>query len=426
MKTAPVPPNEEARLRALAAHAVLDTPPEEAFDALTRLASRLCGTPIALVSLVDQARQWFKSRVGLEEPETHRDFAFCAHAILQEGVFVVPDTCQDERFHDNPLVTRAPRVRFYAGTPLRSLSGHTLGTLCVIDHVPRELTAEQAQALHVLGRQVEAQLQLRLRGKELERREVESRAQREALTRLKRQKDGLLQLVVKDLQMPLSAIHSHAALVQSRGYLPEDVRGAARNIREGTESVQRLVANLLEASQEDAPLVTRVSEFDVTTLLAEVARAFALRTQGTRREFSHEVRVTEGLITADREMLRRAVDNLLDNSFRFTALSGGKVVLEASQPEPDVLEVCVRDEGPGIPPAARAYVFETHQPEGIPLAGRTRASNSLGLAFCRRVVEAHGGWIWVEDNTPKGTTFRLRIPVRPKAATESPVHRASP
>jgi signal transduction histidine kinase len=421
MKTAPVPPDEPARLEALAAHALLDTPPEEAFDALTRLAARLCGTPIALVSLVDGARQWFKSRVGLEEPETTREVAFCAHAILQDGLFVVRDACQDERFCDNPLVTSEPRVRFYAGTPLKSLSGHTLGTLCVIDHVPRELTAEQAQALQVLGRQVEAQLQLRLRVKELERREAESRAQREALARLKRQKDGLLQLVVKDLQTPLSAIHSHAAQVQSRSYLPEDVRGAAHHIREGTESVQRLVANLLEASQEDAPLVTRPSEFDVTALLSEVARDFALRTQGTRRQFSHWARVAERHITADRQMLRRAVDNLLDNSFRFTALSGGQVTLEALQPEPDLLELRVRDDGPSIPASARAHVFEAHPPEEVLAPDRARASSSLGLAFCRHVVEAHGGWIWVEENMPKGVVFCLRIPVRPRAATASEV-----
>jgi len=412
MKTAPVPPDEPARLEALAAHGLLDTPPEEAFDALTRLASRLCGTPIALVSLVDEARQWFKSRVGLEEPETTREVAFCAHAILQDEVFVVPDTHRDERFRDNPLVTGEPRVRFYAGTPLKSVSGHPLGTLCVIDHEPRALTAEQAHSLRVLGRQVEAQLQLRLRVKELERREAESRAQREALSRLKRQKDGLLQLVVKDLQLPLSAIHSHAALVQSRSYLPEEVRGAARDIREGTESVQRLVANLLEASQEDAPLVTRVSEFDLTALLSEVARTFALRTQGTQRQFSYEPRVEEHLITADRELLRRAVDNLLDNAFRFTALSGGLVALEASQPEPGLVEVRVRDEGPAIPAAARAHTFEAHLPEGVLTADRARASNGLGLAFCRRVVEAHGGWIWIEDNMPRGTMFCLRLPLR--------------
>lgn len=414
MKTAPVPSSEPARLEALSAHAVLDTPPEEAFDALTRLAARLCGTPIALVSLVDEARQWFKSRVGLEEPETTREVSFCAHAILQEELFVVPDTHRDERFHDNPLVTGEPRVRFYAATPLKSLSGHTLGTLCVVDHVPRELSAEQAEALHVLGRQVEAQLRLRLRVRELERHEAESRAQRQALARLKRQKDGLLQLVVKDLQLPLSAIHSHAALVQSRGYLPEDVRGAARDIREGTESVQRLVANLLEASQEDAPLVMRPSEFDVTALLSEVARDFALRTQGTQRQFSHEARVSEPLITADRDMLRRAVDSLLDNAFRFTALSGGRVALEASQPEPGLVEVCVRDEGPSIPAAARPYVFEPHAPEGVAILCPTRASNSLGLALCRRAVEAHGGWIWIEDNLPRGTVFRLRLPLRPR------------
>ncbi|MDC0711086.1 GAF domain-containing sensor histidine kinase [Stigmatella sp. ncwal1] len=413
MKTAPLPRNEEARLEALASHGILDTPPEQGFDDLTRLASQLCGTPVALVSLLDQGRQWFKARVGVDATETPRDFAFCAHAILQDELFVVPDAHLDERFQDNPLVVGEPHVRFYAGTPLKTVSGHNLGTLCVIDHVPRELKPEQAEALRLLGRQVESQLQLRLHAQELTRREAESRSQRDALARMQRHKDELLQLVARDLQAPLGAIQTHAALMQVRPQIPDDARGAARDIRETVEGVQRLVSNLLEASRDDSPLVPRLTEFDFTALMAEVARDFSMRTHGTHRQFTHGIRVTERLVTADRDLLRRAVENLLDNSFRFTALGSGKVALEATQPELGLLEVRIRDEGPGIPSNARAHVFETQLPEGVPSAARARASNSLGLAFSRRAIEAHGGWIWVEDNQPKGTLFCVRIPVRP-------------
>jgi signal transduction histidine kinase len=413
MKPAPLPPNEAQRLEALSAHAILDTLPEQAFDDMTQLASFIAGTPIALVSLVDHERQWFKSRVGLDATETPRDVAFCAHAILQDDVFVVPDAHQDERFHDNPLVTGGPRVRFYAGTPLKSVSGHSLGTLCIIDHVPRKLTPPQADALRRLGRQVEALLQLRLRVQELERLEAESRSQREALARVQRQKDELVQLVMRDFHTPLTSIQTNAAFIQYLHSLPEQVSGAGREIRNAAESMQRMVANLVEASRDEAPLSIQATEFDMCALLSEVTRDFSLRTRNTHRQFTHNLRLTGQRVTADRSLLRRTLDNLLDNSFQFTALGNGKVSLEASQPEPGLLEVRVRDEGPGIPASTRAHLFQVHIPEGVPSAARARASNGLGLVFARRAVEAHGGWIWVEDNHPRGVTFCLRIPVRP-------------
>lgn len=419
MKVAAPPPNEAERLASLSAHDILDTPPEQGFDDLTALASHICGTPIALVSLVDAHRQWFKSRVGLAAAETPRDVAFCAHTILGDGMMVVQDAFEDERFHDNPLVTGAPHVRFYAGAPLKARDGHALGTLCIIDHVPRRLSDSQHGALARLGRQVEAQLQLRLRLREAEQREAESRSQRDTLARVQAQKDELLHLVMRDFQVPLSTIQSSASLMLGHGQPPE-VRGTAREIREASEGLRRMVANLLDASHEESPLVPRLEEFEVTALLGEVARDFSLRIQGSRRQFLQAVRLPEPRVLADRELLRRTLENLLDNSFRFTALGSGRVALEASQPEPGLLEVRVRDEGPGIPAAARAHVFDSHVPEGAPTAARARAGNSVGLSFCRRAVQAHGGWIWVEDNAPRGTCFCLRVPLRPALARAHP------
>ena len=158
---APIPENESARLEALQRYAILDTFPEQEFDDLSRLAALVCGTPIALVSLVDADRQWFKAKIGIDEAETPRDIAFCGHAILERDVMVVPDTLADERFRANPLVTGGPNVRFYAGAPLITQDGHALGTLCVLDHVPRDLTADQKQALKALGRLVVTQIELR-------------------------------------------------------------------------------------------------------------------------------------------------------------------------------------------------------------------------------------------------------------------------
>jgi GAF domain-containing protein len=155
------PANESHRLAALERYAILDSEPEQSFDDLTLLASFVCKTPIALISLVDENRQWFKSRVGIDATETSRDIAFCSTAIMQSDVFIVNDALKDDRFRNNPLVVSDPHIRFYAGAPLINEDGYALGTLCVVDRTPRELTADQRESLQALSRLVLAQLEFR-------------------------------------------------------------------------------------------------------------------------------------------------------------------------------------------------------------------------------------------------------------------------
>ncbi len=164
---APYPDHEAQRVEALRRYELLDTEPEAPFDELVQLAAQICQVPIALISLIDPLRQWFKAKTGVAACHTSRDIAFCAHAILQRDMFEVPDALGDVRFATNPLVTGEPHIRFYAGVPLIDRDGHALGTLCVIDRIPKRLSAQHRQALTVLGRQVVAQFELRLRNRQL-------------------------------------------------------------------------------------------------------------------------------------------------------------------------------------------------------------------------------------------------------------------
>ncbi|HEY3268633.1 MAG TPA: sensor domain-containing diguanylate cyclase [Armatimonadota bacterium] len=188
MQSAPKPANEKARLEALERLSILDTPPEQAYDDLVALAAFICDTPIAMVSLVDADRQWFKSKLGTSSDGTPRDIAFCAHGILEPDLLMVPDTAEDARFADNPLVTEDPGVRFYAGVPLVLRDGAAVGMLCAVDRRPRQMSEAQIQALRALGRQVVSQFDLRERNVRL----VQEIAERHCVEQALRERDDRL------------------------------------------------------------------------------------------------------------------------------------------------------------------------------------------------------------------------------------------
>jgi GAF domain-containing protein len=192
---APITTTEAARVAALNRYAILDSEPEQSFDDLVILAAHICQTPIAMLSLVDDHRQWFKSQLGVQVQETPRESSICVHAIQQGDLFIVPDTLQDARFRENPLVTGEPHIRFYAGAPLINEDGFALGTLCVVDREPRELDAAQKEAINALGRLALRQMELRMnlqllkdalndRTREEHARELELKRLEEKLVRL--------------------------------------------------------------------------------------------------------------------------------------------------------------------------------------------------------------------------------------------------
>ena len=213
MTPATPPKNEEKRLEALYSYNILDTIPEEEYDTITKIASEICDTPIALVSLIDPTRQWFKSHHGLGASETPRDYAFCAHSILEpDDLFIIPDATKDERFHDNPLTTGEPHVIFYAGAPLNTPEGYSLGTLCVIDTKPREsLTEGQKTSLKALAKQVMSQLELRRKNVRLERANKE-------ISRLNEQLNHFAYRLTHDLKTPIRGINSLVDFIKQDHY----------------------------------------------------------------------------------------------------------------------------------------------------------------------------------------------------------------
>jgi GAF domain-containing protein len=250
---APLPSDERERLKTLRSYQVLDSPPERRYEDLTLLAAGICRTPIAAISLIDEDRQWFKSIVGLEIRQTSRDDAFCAHAILQpNATMVVGDATRDVRFADNSLVTGSPGIRFYAGTPLTVSNGHAIGTLCVIDTVPRTLTELERQALEVLGRQVVTQLELRRNVIKLERtvrrlarKEVELRRAQRWQIQLK---DQFVSHVSHELRSPLTSIHHFVQVLLdgTGGPLTDDQREYLSIVHRNCEQLGKMIDGLLE------------------------------------------------------------------------------------------------------------------------------------------------------------------------------------
>jgi signal transduction histidine kinase len=394
---------------------ILDTPPEECFDRLTRLASHLFETPIALVSLVDETRQWFNSRQGLAVSETPRDSAFCAYAILGESELVVPDATRDSRFLDNPLVVGQPNIRFYAGAPVATRDGHRLGTLCVIDHKPRsQLNGWEAAILRELAAVAAAEIDLRLAGHGLAA-EVEARskilsqleAAHEAVRAAYQTKSDFIARMSHDFRGPLSAIVGFAELLE----MP-DQESTSREwggyIRDAANHLLALTNDILEFSRAEAGrLELRLEPVDGTQLLRDCLRI--VQGRAAKREISLVLVEREPRpFYADPLRLRQVVLNLLENAVKFTP-KGGQIVAAIETDARGATVISVSDTGIGIAPEDTAKALAPFG-QVNPHTAAGRAGSGLGLSIAKALIEQHGGRLEIDSVLGQGTSVRLLLP----------------
>ncbi|MFP4091855.1 MAG: ATP-binding protein [Cyclobacteriaceae bacterium] len=405
MKTPKIPVNEPQRLRALYHYDILDTPAEKDFDEITQLASRICKKPISLITLLDVNRQWFKSKVGTDVSETPREVAFCAHAIHQDQITEIKDTLEDERFKNNPLVEGDPRLRFYAGMPLITQEGYRLGTLCVIDTEPGELTEDQRFTLKVLSRQVIQQLELRLNVKELRKSVDRVDQQNQELQRLNNISNKLISIISHDLKSPLSTLKGFMDLFVSKGIDKEDTTKFVEGISHLLEGASALLENLLQwgLSQLDGNKLN-VKPVLLPALLEDMVNQFKSSVEAKGNTLL--TLVPEGYqLMADHNMLDFVLKNLIQNANKFT--SEGNIIIKAEQDD-DYHYISVSDTGYGMDKLRQEKLFHWDiRQNSIGTSGEKGAG--LALLICKEFVERHEGKIRIDSEAGKGATFTISI-----------------
>jgi signal transduction histidine kinase len=384
-KPAPVPANEAARLAALQGYSILDTAVEAAFEDIVRLASIICAAPIALISLVDARRQWFKAEVGLGVRETSRQVSACAHAILEEGVFEVADTLQDARFAHSPLVHGSPHMRFYAGAPLHTPDGFALGTVCVLDTRPRELSASQREALLALSRQTMALL--KLRGTLVEADSMDKRLRR------------IMAAAGHDLRQPLQTI-AMALDIAHRTPGEQRVQASAAM---GLVAVQELGSDLDELALASSPGSGGAQPELAAVPVAALFEAMRSTWQPLAQRKGLALRFAPSslqILTAP-GFINTILGNLIGNAIKYTERG---TVLVGCRRSGDQVRLQVLDSGIGIEPARQLEMFEDFSKVNTRSPGL-----GLGLSIARRTAELLGHSLTVESIPGRGSVFTLGV-----------------
>lgn len=403
MKIAPLPKDESNRIKNLESYQILDTEFENDYDEITKLASFICDTPIAIISLIDQDRQWFKSKVGLNIRETPRDYAFCAHAILNiDDILIVKDTFSDERFVDNPLVVGDPNIRFYAGAPLITREGYPLGTICAIDRIPRELTEEQLNALKVLSKQVIKLLELRNSYALLSLTNSE-------LKELNKSKDNFLSIISHDIKNPFISILGFSEILETEleDLSREEIKDLVEKIHSTAKDTYKFLEHLLHWSlMERGKIEVNQANIKINDLLDNVlsmlSGAAEQKNISLINNFSDDT-----FIFADPNMILSLFQNLISNAIKFTN-QGGRITASSKFLD-DSIEIEISDTGIGIEKNKLNNLFElkSHDSTG---GTEGEEGTGFGLALCKQFIKENNGQVSVESEVGKGTTFKIFFP----------------
>jgi signal transduction histidine kinase len=398
MKAPETPQNESERLQALDAYQILDTLPEREFDSITEIASFICQTPISLISLIDKDRQWFKSNLGLGATETAREQAFCAHAINHpETPFIVEDSTLDARFADNPLVTGDPHIRFYVGAPLVSSEGYAIGTLCVIDRVPRKLSDAQLKALRSLADQVITQLELRKKLCELELLKLK-------LHEKNQETERFAHLISHDLKAPLRSLVSLSELIveESEGKLNEIAETGLMHLKSKAEHAYHLVQGILNHSISGGQSVQN-EKILLAQFIEELIR-FCSPPEDIH--VISDVQLDQAHL--DPTLLHQILQNLLSNAIKYNDKPEGIIYVRVFKNLQDVV-IEIQDNGPGIPQNYKERIFimfqTLHSIDRFGIKG-----TGIGLNTVKKLVELMQGSIEIDSEINEGTIFRVRLP----------------
>ena len=394
---------ENLRLKALKDYDILDTPPEKELDEITKLASMICETPICLISLLDETRQWFKSRVGLESRETRKSIAFCLHAIQQDDVFEIRDALQDQRFSHNPLVLNDPHIRFYAGMPLKTPEGYNIGTMCIIDTKPRILDNRQRCVIETLARQVITNFELRKNNKELK--EIS-----EITMKLAKTKDDFLSNMSHELRTPLNAIYGFTEILNKTN-LDRNQKEHVSIIKSSVEILVSIINDILDYSKlENGKLKLENNPFNLRDLLKGIYELLKIKAQEKNLSFKvYMERTIPSFIFGDRVRLNQILMNLLGNAIKFTNI--GFVVLNirlVKETHEDIkISFSVKDSGIGIPQEKLDEIFNRFEQAH----GTTSVfgGTGLGLSIAKSLVELQEGNINVKSVYGKGSEFYFNL-----------------
>lgn len=397
MQPAAFPDNEIERIRKLEELKILDTLEEQAYDDLTLLAAQICDTPIALVSLVDRDRQWFKSHHGLDARETPRDIAFCSHAILSDDIFVIDDASKDERFHDNPLATDKPNVIFYAGVPLVMNDKLRLGTLCVIDNKPRSISEDQKTALKALARQVVSQLELRLRVRELET--------------LDSDKNEFFSMVNHELRTPLTSISGSISLLLNNqiGELNNKQQTMMEITARNSERLLNIINDILMNSALEAGKLQIIKK--PQNVIELVEKAVELNEPYCDKcccklVFKYDKSDSNKMIDCDESRLLQVLTNLISNAAKVSKDNDNIEISLVS--DSDKVRIEVTDHGHGIPKDQEKFIFQKFKQietsDHLKLPG-----TGLGLMISKQIIELHGGTIGFESHPNMYTKFYFTL-----------------